>query len=82
MVYRGLRECEGIGETIRGLKNMKAHTPEQAKALEFGKKLIEDGRNTIYNEEWIEKYVERGDKAIPVIGWAAICDAIGGIIGG
>jgi hypothetical protein len=85
MVYDGLRECEDIEEMIQCLEILTPNNSSEEKALEFGKKLLEDGKNTIYNEKWWEKQgiIKNENKGIPlwVIGIGA-CDVFGGILSG
>jgi hypothetical protein len=52
MAYSRLRECEDIEEMIQCLEILTPTNSNEEKALEFGEKLLEDGKNTIYNEEW------------------------------
>jgi hypothetical protein len=63
MAYSGLRECEDIEEMIQCLEILTPTNSNEEKALEFGKKLIEDGKNTIYNEKWWKTHISDDEKA-------------------
>jgi hypothetical protein len=84
MVYDGLRECEDIEEMIQCLEILTHTNSNEEKALEFGKKLIEDGKNTIYNEKWWKTHISDDEKAalwVKIV-TTACWDVASGLAGG